>query len=168
MDSKGNAKICDFGLSFKLEPNYKIDFEICGGAEYRAPEMSLKSYDHSVDFWSLGISAFLLLTGIFPFSSHENEGIGLTIEKSIINDPLPDLNETRKREHPQMKDISEDCCDFVKKLLNKNPDERLGSKTNFENIKEHSFYKNINWAQLENGEIEPPIKPNVIIFKNVK
>jgi len=125
--------------------------------------MLLGSYNHSVDYWSLGINAFSLFVGNYPFSSHENEGVGLTIEKSIVNDPLPDLNKTRKKEHPQLKEISEAGCDFVRKLLNKNPDERLGSITNPENIKKHDFFRKINWIQLENGKLEPPIKPNVII-----
>ena len=161
MDAKGNAKICDFGLCCELAPKDKLYF-ICGGDEYCAPEMLLNSegYNHSVDYWSLGINAFTLLTGSYPFCSHESEGIGLTIQKSIIIDDLPDINETRKTKNPHLEKISKAGCDFVNELLRKYPKERLGSR-NSEKIKEHSFYREINWAQLENGKIEPPIKPNV-------
>jgi len=123
--------------------------------------MLLGPYDHAVDYWTLGINAFCMLSGEYPFCSHENEGIGLTIQKSIVNDPLPGINEILKKKHPKMQDISEAACDFVKMLLNKNPEERLGSRNNHQNIKEHPFFNEINWNQLENGELPPPIKPNV-------
>jgi hypothetical protein len=58
-----------------------------------------------------------------------------------------------------MRVISEHGCNFVCKLLKKKPAERLRSRENPEQIKEHPFFKSIDWTQLENGGLEPPIKP---------
>ena len=122
-----------------------------------APEVYERSYDNSIDFWTLGINVFYFFAGELPFKAIDALN---TIEKSIRTDPLPNLNETRRIKHPEMAAISERGCDFVEKLLIKNPDQRLSSKA----IKEHPFFMIIDWAKLEKGELEPPIKPDVIVF----
>jgi len=162
LDSRGNVKICDFGLCCKLSPNGKLKIG-CGTPQYVAPEMIYCDYDHSVDYWTLGIDVFCMLAGEFPFNE-DKTGISLTLTKSICSDYVPNINEIRRKKDQEIEEISNDACDFVKKLLNKVADERLGSRNNPENIKEHSFFSKINWIQLENGELEPPFKPDVIFL----
>jgi len=45
--------------------------------------------------------------------------------------------------------------------LIKNIQERLISK---DAIKNDSFFSEIDWNRLEKGQIEPPIKPDLVIF----
>jgi hypothetical protein len=161
LDSKGNAKICDFGLSCKLENDNKIK-SICGGQLSQAPEMLQGFYDHSVDYWSLGIAMFFMLTGTYPF--YENKAINWTVQMSILNANLPNMNEKRKEINSDYPNISENACDFVAKLLVKDPTQRLGSRTNSQDIKSHPFYDKIDWEQLENGEIKPPLQPDVLNY----
>ena len=121
------------------------------------------SYNHSVDFWSLGISIFFMLTSEFPFKEIEgNESF--TWEHSTIYSELPDLNEKRKLAVPDSQSISDIGCNFVTKLLNKDPIQRLGSRTNPENIKDHPFFNSMDWIKLEAGELVPPINPDVNFF----
>ena len=62
-DSEGYVKLVDFGFSKRLEPGCKT-WTFCGTPEYVAPEIILnKGHDRAVDFWSLGILMFELLTG---------------------------------------------------------------------------------------------------------
>ena len=62
-DSEGYVKLVDFGFSKRLEPGCKT-WTFCGTPEYVAPEIILnKGHDRSVDFWSLGILMYELLTG---------------------------------------------------------------------------------------------------------
>ncbi len=47
-------------------------------------------------------------------------------------------------------------------LLDKSHSTRLGCcGRGFDDIKEHPFFRNINWAHLEAGILTPPFKPNV-------
>ena len=129
-----------------------------------APEMITGSYNNTVDFWSLDVLLFHMFSGDYSFKSHEDEGIGLTIFKSIVNEDMPNINEIYKKNCPEKEEITETACDFVKQLLNKDLNKRLGSISNPQNIKQHQFYSSIDWIQLENGVLEPHLKPNVIYF----
>lgn len=62
LDGKGQAKICDFGLSCRADQRYK---DIVGKLYYMAPEVVMgREYDpKAADIWSLGIMCFCLLTG---------------------------------------------------------------------------------------------------------
>ena len=44
--------------------------------------------------------------------------------------------------------FSESCCDFLRKILNRNPKQRLGVN-GAQEIKMHSFFCEINWKELE-------------------
>ena len=58
--------------------------------------------------------------------------------------------------------FSEESKDLIIKLLNKDPKKRLGSgKNGFNNLKNHEYFKNINWDDLENKKIKAPFVPNL-------
>ena len=47
----GNIRLCDFGFSC-----YNSGKTLCGTVDYIAPEIiTNKQYDHTIDYWSLGI-----------------------------------------------------------------------------------------------------------------
>lgn len=50
--------------------------------------------------------------------------------------------------------------DICSKLLNRNPEERLGHD-GVEGIKNHPFFKTIDWEKLVNLQVTPPFKPKV-------
>ncbi|XP_061349925.1 CBL-interacting serine/threonine-protein kinase 21 [Gastrolobium bilobum] len=68
LDSKGNLKVSDFGLSALQKPNDVLNTR-CGSPCYVAPELLLsKGYDGAAaDVWSCGVILFELLAGYLPF-----------------------------------------------------------------------------------------------------
>ncbi|KAL4608434.1 putative serine/threonine-protein kinase SgK494 [Arapaima gigas] len=61
-----HLRLADFGLSRRLERGGRA-FTICGTIQYMAPEvLSGGPYNHTADWWSLGILLFALATGRFP------------------------------------------------------------------------------------------------------
>ncbi|XP_042455431.1 CBL-interacting serine/threonine-protein kinase 21-like [Zingiber officinale] len=68
LDSKGNIKVSDFGLSVLKKPGDFLS-TACGSPSYVAPEViTHKSYDGAAaDIWSCGVVLFQLLAGFLPF-----------------------------------------------------------------------------------------------------
>jgi len=57
--------------------------------------------------------------------------------------------------------IGEDGKQFVKGLLNRNPKHRLGAIGDAEDLKQHAFFKTIDWKALSLKQVTPPFKPLV-------
>ncbi|XWS28066.1 hypothetical protein CRYUN_Cryun25bG0034100 [Craigia yunnanensis] len=68
LDSKGNLKVTDFGLSALRKPGDMLT-TACGSPCYVAPELlANKGYDGAAaDIWSCGVILFELLAGYLPF-----------------------------------------------------------------------------------------------------
>ena len=88
-----------------------------------------------------------MLTGIPPFYCKDRE-------------KLFDSIKTKEVQYPEY--LSEEVVDLMKRLLIKNPDQRLGSGPNgFEDIKGHPFFKGMKWDDLYNKKIKPPFIPRL-------
>ena len=82
-----------------------------------APEViNRKPYDQKVDMWSIGVTCYLLLCGDTPFNGKNRQQL---FRRISCDDPaFPD----DKWGH-----ISDDAVDFVKKMLSKDPANRLSA-----------------------------------------
>ena len=148
IDGKGHVKLTDFGLSKILEDESEKAFTICGTPQYLAPEIiQKKGYDKAVDWWSLGCVMYEMLTGKIPFTIKRGTKLSMKIYEQKINYP-GNLNKNAK--------------DLIQKLLILNPNERLGSGPNgSENVKNHEYFKGINWNDAWNKKIKPPFIPKL-------
>jgi serine/threonine protein kinase len=163
LDSNGNAKLCDFTLCRKVR-NVKKEKDF-GTLTYKSPE-TFESFspEYSIDFWSFGVCIFIMFTNAYPFQKVKHT--------KDSNKKVPNLNETLKRSQNKLSrlfngynknsKISQIACEFVSKLLNKNINERLGNKLDNTDIKNEPFFASINWIKLENGQLEPPINPDLV------
>jgi serine/threonine kinase 17 len=103
-------KLCDFGFSRAIEKKTSV-CEIQGTPDYVSPEvvryepLSLKS-----DIWSIGVLAYVLLSGFSPFGSEEKQETFLNITQCNLTFP-DDL----------FGDVSDDAIDFIKCTLRLKP-----------------------------------------------
>ena len=64
---KVNVKLTDFGFATTFKAGEKLDLSL-GSPLYMAPELvEEKEYDNRVDVWSVGVIAYILLSGMPPF-----------------------------------------------------------------------------------------------------
>ncbi|KJK83580.1 Serine/threonine-protein kinase [Metarhizium anisopliae BRIP 53293] len=148
LDYQGHIALCDFGLC-KLEMKDEDRTNtFCGTPEYLAPELLLgQGYNKTVDWWTLGVLLYEMLTGLPPFY---NEGTNEMYRK-ILSEPMS---------FPGNDVVPPAAKDLLTKLLNRNPAERLGANGSAE-IKGHTFFHAIDWRKLLERKYEPTFKPNV-------
>ena len=120
MDAEGYISLADFGLAKFLQSQADQTYSFCGTAEYLAPEiLDMKGHGFSVDWWTLGILLYEMATGRPPFmnKSHHKLGILIRTGRIVFPDPI--------KHHIYM---SDNLKDIITKLLDRNPNTRLGSK----------------------------------------
>lgn len=72
---KASLKIVDFGLSRIIGPS-ETSSDPFGTLSYVAPEVLLqKEYGKEVDYWSLGVITYLLLSRVLPFDDEDDKEI---------------------------------------------------------------------------------------------
>eukprot|EP01129_Flabellula_baltica_P010014 TRINITY_DN4184_c0_g1_i1.p2 TRINITY_DN4184_c0_g1~~TRINITY_DN4184_c0_g1_i1.p2 ORF type:complete len:230 (-),score=62.43 TRINITY_DN4184_c0_g1_i1:8-697(-) len=112
-----------------------------------------QGYDHSVDFWSLGVILYELLFGITPFAG---DTILETFQKIqsweshlAIPDPEEDIDEDVEvfPDSPVWDLIQRLICSPEKRIGN-----RFGSGSSFEEIKSHAFFEEIDFDELLNAD----------------
>ena len=154
LDSDGHICLCDFGLSkeFLDKDVDKRTYSFCGTIEYMAPELIQGDCGHnfSVDWWSLGVLTYELLTGASPFTVEGEKNVPVDISKRIL-----------KSQPPIPRFFSKNAKDLILKLLNKVPTKRLGGVHGASEIKMHPFFEGLNWSDLAAKKVPAPFKPNI-------
>ncbi|XP_077107263.1 ribosomal protein S6 kinase beta-2 [Ranitomeya variabilis] len=149
LSAQGHIKLTDFGMCKESIHGDSVTHTFCGTVEYMAPEiLARKGHNRVVDWWSLGILLYDMLTGSPPFTGNNRKKI---IDKILKGKPT----------FPPY--LTPDACDLLKKLLKKNPAQRLGSgQADVADIQKHQFFRQIHWDDLLQCKIEPPYKPNLL------
>ena len=88
LDSRGNVKLADFGLSNIMRDGHLLKTS-CGSPNYAAPEViSGKLYaGPEVDVWSCGVILFALLCGSLPFDDENIPNLFRKIKNGLFNLP---------------------------------------------------------------------------------
>lgn len=148
IDAKGFLRITDFGLSKSNVKGLKDAFSVCGTPEYLAPEVLLKKgHGKPVDWWSFGCFLYEMLSGLPPFYTQTREEL---FEKIKFDPPkLPSK-------------LSTSAKDLINALLNKDPEQRLGSgPLGAKEIKSHPWFSGVDWAAYLKMEVKPPFVPKI-------
>lgn len=164
LDVDGYIKVADFGFAKKI--GRERTFTICGTPDYQAPEVIMRrGTSKAADYWGLGVLIFEMLVGDPPF-------------KSVSGDPWDTFRRTLSGRFYVPNFISAEAADLIYKLLQVNPERRLGSgRGGAEDIKHHRWFAQVDWAGLKEKTIPAPIKPrlrnmldtsNFDVFDNVE
>lgn len=141
MDSTGNIKLADFGFAKRLT---STTASFCGTPDYIASEIvASKPYSFAVDWWSLGVLVFELVSGKTPFRADTSEGIYTNIQNNKIQwVPL----------------VAGPIRELCAGLLEQDPVTRLGGRGS-QDIKNAKWFSDINWEKLASRGVQPPLIP---------
>lgn len=115
------VKLCDFGISRKVSSVDAAELSgVCGTAPYLAPELlDGGKYGAAVDVWALGVLAYVLLFGVWPYMP---ETLTAAAIKAAIKagSPPPDF----RRGGLDLPEVSQEAESWVRALLSRDPAHR--------------------------------------------
>jgi len=149
LDARGRVTVTDFGIA-KAVQNASMtgSGSMMGTPYYMSPEQcSGKKVTGQSDQYSLGVMAYLLLSGHLPFTGDSV----FDIVKQHCMDPPPPLGDLRA-------DLPKPLIAVVERALAKNPADRFASETDFANA----------FAAAANGQpLAAPVRPGVPQRKSI-
>ncbi|XP_031102833.1 phototropin-2-like [Ipomoea triloba] len=124
-----------------------------GTEEYIAPEIITGAgHSSAIDWWALGILLYEMLYGRTPFR-------GKNRQKTFANILNKDLT------FPSSIQVSLAARQLIHALLNRDPACRLGSNSGANEIKQHPFFREINWPLIRCMSPPPLDAPLQLIGK---
>ena len=146
LDKDGHIKIIDFGFAKVIQNIYKDRaYTNCGTPGYCAPEVMLDAgHTYKADIWSIGILICEMMGGFTPFQN-----------KHEANNPKAIMDKCRSGKLNLPKNLIGNARDLVKLLLTDDPQSRLDISL----IKQHKFFRAIDWTKLKKRLVRPPYIP---------
>lgn len=117
---------------------------MCGTPEYLPPEiLDRVGHGTAVDWWALGMVLYEMLTGLPPWYTRNRQKLFDRVRNAPLTFP---------------EEVNPAARSLISGLLTRDPTERLGSRS-ADDVKNHEFFKDINWQQLYDRKLAPPFNP---------
>jgi len=147
IDRTGYIKMADFGFAKKIKGR---TYTLCGTPEYLAPEViKMRPYGTSADWWAFGIILYEMVEGCTPFSGYSYNLITMYSKICECEFIMPNH-------------FSFNLSSLVDNLLCLDVTRRFGVVGNgASDVKNHEWFRGIDWFALLNNEVEPPYIPKV-------
>lgn len=144
----GYLCITDLGISREWSPNNGADTS--GTPGYMSPEVITRN-DHSfsADFFAVGVIAYELMTGRRPYTGRSRQ----EIRERIL------AKQARVDSPPSGWSI--ESIDFVNRLIQRKPENRLGCK-GIRDVKGHPWLKRVDWKAMESKTMKAPFIPRTV------
>ena len=127
LDVEGHAHLVDFGLCKRVEKRMRR-WSTGGSVEYLSPEVfESGKYDASVDWWSLGVVLWEMLSGGVPMNG--------VLEKPWY--------------------MSMGAFNVCYRLMERDVKRRLGACGSDE-VKRHPFFGSVDWEAMRERRVKPP------------
>ncbi|KAM3138675.1 hypothetical protein pb186bvf_009239 [Paramecium bursaria] len=140
IDLRGHIQLTDFGLSKLDLENDQTTNSFCGSPEYMPPEIVNRiGYSYPADFYTLGCLLYELLCGLPPHYSQNTEDIFAKIQNEEVTYP---------------EEISDKVLGLLEQLLHKEVAKRI---TDFETLKQHEWFSEVDWELVKNKAYQMPI-----------
>ncbi|CAK9024732.1 unnamed protein product [Durusdinium trenchii] len=154
LTDQGRVKLTDMGLAKVI---FGKTYTTCGTPDYFAPELiASKGHGFAVDWWTLGVLTFELMSGHPPFESATPMQIYAKVQKGINTVTFP-------------KKLKGDVEVMVKGLCHANPTERLPMKKGgIQNVKNQKWFSGFSWSDMESLSMKVPYAPTVKSKKDMK
>ncbi|KAH9895025.1 kinase-like protein [Cubamyces lactineus] len=149
LDDAFRIKITDFGTGKILDSGGEPTKTFVGTAQYVSPELlEHNESSKSSDFWALGCIIYQMIAGRFVFRG------------------LSDWQKIKQLEYSFPEGFDEQAQDLIRKLLVRDPDQRLGagppgSPWDMDALRNHPFFASINWRTLWTDPA-PPLEPGLV------
>ncbi|CAI2363667.1 unnamed protein product [Moneuplotes crassus] len=147
LDEQGYVRVTDLGIARIWNPENSS--ETSGTPGYMAPEvMCRQNHNISVDYFAVGVICYEFMMGKRPY-------IGKS-RKDIRDNIFAKQVKIKKSQIPDGWSI--ECADFINKLLQRKPCNRLGYNGP-EELKQHKWLRSIEWQLLIDKKLPAPFVP---------
>ena len=137
-----HIKLADFGLAKEGVSDQQISKSFVGSPAYLTPEMlNRKGVGKSADIYGIGAVLYEMICGSPPFFSNN------------INILYKNISQSKLMLHDY---FSEELKDLLSQLLCKDPNKRIGV-IDKNDLKNHEWFKTIDWDKLSKKEVKPPL-----------
>jgi serine/threonine protein kinase len=139
MDKNKYFNVIDFSFSIDYSEKDNKEKYLITYFEVTPPEMiKLEEFDYNSDYYRLGSIIYYLIFKTYPYF--------IKLEKNITNINV---------DYKEIKNYSENCIDFLNKLLISEPKKRIGFK-DINELKNHSWFNGYDWNNLKKRKLYSP------------